>query len=265
MVVAIVACSDSSDGPRRRAKVAAHNEDAGTPEPDAVSSGPSCANGVRDGDETDTDCGGAICPACALGRACAAAGDCVSRACTNAKCENASGCADGTREAFADVATFPDIAACSGAWSVPGLASTTSPACGRDSGNDSRNPEGTGCNVADLCQVGWHVCGTGAEVAAKTGPAGCAAATVAGHSAFFAVRQSGDGSATCGAGTNDLFGCGGAGVAPDTATCTPLDRFSNDLCAALPSTWACGTDGTNESNAVTKTASDGGGVLCCRD
>jgi hypothetical protein len=231
----------------------------------SASSASSCANGVRDGDETDLDCGGKVCPACANGRTCAAAQDCVSQACTDAKCTNDAGCSDGTREAFVSAVIFPNIAACAGGWSIPGLGTTTTPACGRGSGNSSSNPTGKGCSVADLCQVGWHVCETPADVATKSAGAGCAAAGITGQNAFFAVRQSGSGNAACGVGENDLFGCGDVGLAPDPATCTPLDRFSNDLCVALPPTWACGPNGTDELNNVTKTASDGGGALCCRD
>ncbi|MCW5832031.1 MAG: hypothetical protein KIS78_06210 [Labilithrix sp.] len=211
------------------------------------------------------DCGGATCPACANGRACSVARDCVSRVCADAKCTNDAGCADGTREGFASATAFPNIAACAGGWSVPGLGTTTTPACGRAAGNDSANPTGQGCNVADLCQVGWHVCESPAVVAAKSGGEGCAVSGIADQNAFFAVRQAGSGGAMCGPGSNDLFGCGDVGEAPDPATCAPLDRFSNDLCASLPATWACGADGENELGNVTKPASEGGGVLCCRD
>jgi hypothetical protein len=241
---------------------AATSEVATTPDPG--SRGSSCSNGVRDGDETDVDCGGQTCPACANGRACAAAHDCVSLACTDAKCENNAGCADGTREAFGSPVLFPDIAACAGGWSVPGLGTTT-PACGRVSGNGSPNPTGKDCSVADLCQVGWSVCETPAAVALKSAGVGCAAAGTTGQNAFFAIRQSGPGGAACGVGANDLFGCGDVGEPADPATCAPLDRFSSDLCAALPATWACGASNLDELNNVTKTASEGGGVLCCRD
>jgi hypothetical protein len=37
-----------------------------------------CGNGVRDGDETDVDCGGATCRPCAAGAACATSTDCVA-------------------------------------------------------------------------------------------------------------------------------------------------------------------------------------------
>ncbi len=225
--------------------------------------GPSCANGARDGDEADVDCGGRVCPACANGRACATAADCVSRVCAGGRCTNDAGCADGTREGFASATAFPNIAACAGAWSVPGLGVST-PACGRGAGNSGANPTGKDCSVADLCQVGWRICDTPAAVATKSGGGGCAAAGI-GQTAFFAIRQSGGGNAACGPGTNDLFGCGDVGDPPDPATCAPLDRFSNDLCRALPPTWACGANSADEQGSVTKSASTGGGVLCCRD
>ena len=265
-----VACApdgDASDRATRRSTVEVDGGSSARPGLDLgpALSGPSCSNGVRDGDETDVDCGGAICPACANGRGCAAGRDCVSLVCAGAQCTTDAGCSDGTREAFASVTQFPSIAGCAGGWSVPGLGATTSPACLRLSGNSSTNPTGKDCSVADLCQVGWHVCETPAAVATKSSGVGCAGAGVAGQSAFFAIRQSGGGNAACGPGDNDLFGCGDVGLAPDLATCAPLDRFSNDLCAALPATWVCGANGADERNNVAKSASEGGGVLCCRD
>ncbi len=260
---------DENAGPHGLPRRAGTTSDAGAgataPVVLEAPAGPSCSNAVRDGDETDIDCGGESCPASATGRAGGAPRDCVSNECTGSVCENDVGCSDGSREGFAATATFPDIAACAGGWTIAGLGTTTTPACGRMSGNGSANPKGDGCNVADLCQVGWHVCETAAAVGAKSDGAGCAGAGIAGQNAFFAVRQSGSGGAACGPGTNDLFGCGDVGAQPDAVTCAPLDRFSHDLCSALPATWACGANGADELNNVTKTASEGGGVLCCRD
>ena len=45
---------------------------------------PSCSNGARDGDETDTDCGGSICPRCAAGDVCFQHSDCESTKCNRA-------------------------------------------------------------------------------------------------------------------------------------------------------------------------------------
>jgi hypothetical protein len=225
----------------------------------------SCTNGVKDGEETDVDCGGIACPACANGKACSLRRDCASLVCLSQTCTGDIGCADGTREGYVGV-DFKNIAACSGAWSIAGLIAdaTKSPACGRAAGNDGPNTSGNGCNVSDLCQVGWHVCATASEVATKSNASGCA--PVANVPAFFVTRQSGPGDAKCGAGANDLFGCGGLGATPNIdGSCNPFDRFSNNLCQSLPATFACGADDVNEANNVTKTSSDNGGVLCCRD
>src|SRR5262245_3879393 len=70
------------------------------------------------------------------------------------------GCADGTREGFQSQTKYPTIAACSGAWTIPGLIAndTLVPRCQRRAGNDGANTSGQGCSVADLCAEGWHVC-----------------------------------------------------------------------------------------------------------
>jgi hypothetical protein len=172
----------------------------------------------------------------------------------------AAGCADGEREGLL---APPDIAACAGGFDVPGLRTTITPSCDRAAGDDGANPAGAGCSVADLCAEGWHVCVGGAEVAARS-PGGCAESDPS-TTSFFAVRQSGPGGASCGDGANDVFGCGSVGVAVTDASCAPLDRFSNDLCAALPAPWTCGPDGTAEADQVVKPGSDAGGVMCCRD
>lgn len=175
----------------------------------------------------------------------------------------AAGCADGQREGFVDLAGEPGIAGCSGGFAVAGLLADAPPACDRAAGDDGAVPDGAGCSATDLCAAGWHVCLTAGQVASATGD--CAGSIPDGAAnLFFATRQSGPGSAECGAGANDLFGCGNLGIAP-AASCAPLDRFSNDLCAALGAPWTCGADGADEANNVSKPGPDGGGVLCCRD
>ncbi len=60
---------------------------------------PSCMNGTRDGDETDVDCGGALCPKCAAGRTCGGAADCASASCSTegvCACTQLDHCPDGT-------------------------------------------------------------------------------------------------------------------------------------------------------------------------
>jgi hypothetical protein len=45
-----------------------------------------CKDGMRDGKETDVDCGGGACPACANGKGCIAGSDCMSKVCTGGAC-----------------------------------------------------------------------------------------------------------------------------------------------------------------------------------
>ena len=45
-----------------------------------------CNDYLKNGDETDIDCGGAACPKCKDGKACKAAADCVSGICKNGSC-----------------------------------------------------------------------------------------------------------------------------------------------------------------------------------
>lgn len=58
-----------------------------------------CSDGVRDADETDVDCGGAVCPRCLAGQACGVGVDCASGRCGRGQCERCT-------IAFAPQATF---------------------------------------------------------------------------------------------------------------------------------------------------------------
>jgi hypothetical protein len=177
---------------------------------------------------------------------------------------SSAGCSDGTREGFSNAATYTSIAGCSGGWSVAGLSSATGVQCGRAAGNSSSNPTGSGCAADDLCSSGWHICKTSSEVSSLTG--GSCTGITSTSDLFFATRQSGNGNALCeSSGENDFFGCGTLGATPDATTCTPLDRFSGNLCASLTTDWSCGSDAWKEASNVTKSSASGGGVLCCKD
>lgn len=84
----------------------------------------SCQNGIRDGAETDVDCGGDLCPACADDRACLIDRDCSSGLCRDLICRGR-----GLDAAFADGGSFdagghPDQGGGGGAPSCQGLAAT---------------------------------------------------------------------------------------------------------------------------------------------
>jgi hypothetical protein len=58
---------------------------------------PTCTiDGIKDGSETDVDCGGGACPPCATGKACRGQGDCQSAVCGMGICQ-APTCTDGVK------------------------------------------------------------------------------------------------------------------------------------------------------------------------
>jgi hypothetical protein len=215
----------------------------------------------------------------------------------------ATGCADGTREGFVSLNAFPNIAGCSGGWSVPGVMATNpgtapscptitthdtvTPACGRMGGNAGLNPNGTGCDVADLCAAGWHVCNTAQDISSHS-PNGCIGATSSDSPLFFVSRQSSTGCGECATGSiagctassctagcaqtsvtsNDVFGCGNFGATSPLVGCGPIDVFSQNECSGLAgSSWSCSDDGSGlcEAFVLTHSGPDDGGALCCRN
>ena len=81
--------------------VAACGEVASSQVPDAAvdaPTGPTCVDGLKNGSETDVDCGGAACGACADARSCSTGPDCQSGVCTNNVCA-APTCLDGVANA----------------------------------------------------------------------------------------------------------------------------------------------------------------------
>jgi hypothetical protein len=108
---------------------------------------PSCADGLQDGTELATDCGGSDCPGCADGSACNVNSDCLSGFCAEAGRCAAPSCTDGARNGDE---TGVD---CGG----------PCPSC----------PTGDACSAANDCQSG--VCG-GAGCAAGVASC-CQAAT----------------------------------------------------------------------------------------
>ncbi len=173
------------------------------------------------------------------------------------------GCADGEREALVDDVMYPDIAACSGGWSIPGVLGGTA-FCDNEAGDDSATPNGKGCAIDDLCAPDWHLCESAQDVS-DHGMADCGAKGLEWDGSFFATRQSGQGADTCEAvGTNDVFGCGEIGH--DTIDgCAPLNLSTGNLCADLMAPWDCDVADDSEAEFLVKEAPELGGALCCRD
>jgi hypothetical protein len=144
------------------------------------------------------------------------------------------------------------------------------------SGNDSPVLDGyfcpfghvcENCTVLDLCAPGWHPCQSNLEVA-KRSPTGCEGILPPGENGFFiAMTGASEDDGACGAGKhNDLHGCGNLGQ-PESELCAPLTRrMSSADCASAGGGWRCDSkDNHNEADTVTKTKSELGGVLCCRN
>ncbi|MBX3196931.1 MAG: hypothetical protein KF894_02140 [Labilithrix sp.] len=88
------------------------------------------SNGVKDGDETDIDCGGSSAPACADGKACVVPADCTSAVCTGGVCQVPTG-GDGVKNG-----TETDI-------DCGGAAPTNAPRC----------PTGKACAATSDCDA----------------------------------------------------------------------------------------------------------------
>jgi hypothetical protein len=65
--------------------------------PDAATPASSCQDGIRSGEESDIDCGGEACVACATGASCERHTDCTSGVCLASVC-TAPSCEDGVRD-----------------------------------------------------------------------------------------------------------------------------------------------------------------------
>ncbi|HTL35452.1 MAG TPA: hypothetical protein VL326_20130 [Kofleriaceae bacterium] len=175
------------------------------------------------------------------------------------------GCADGTREWLLDVQVFPDIAGCSGGWTVLGVhhVPPPTPLCPAAGNSNQGNPSGDGCDVSDLCAPGWHFCLDPIDVDGHLGGKPCSETTGL-SGAFFITGAHSTGQAHCDTiGDNDAFGCGSVGTMP--SGCGGIDRTSGDNCIALPFGWNCGSDGSSEAAFVTKTSAFGGGAMCCKN
>ncbi len=186
------------------------------------------------------NCDGAVCGGDGCGGSCGICPE--SEVCDNGTCvldAGYVGCSDMTREGFIKIMDYPLIAACGGAWDIPGIHNET-PACGREAGNTGANAEGAGCNVTDLCAEGWHVC-LGKNDVLYRSPLGCLEIMDNAPSpGFFLTRTSSTGAFNCapdviGSPTtvNDIFGCGDLGCKIDEASCYPLDTASHDKCKAI--------------------------------
>ena len=86
---------------------------------------PTCTDGMKDGKETDVDCGGPSCAPCAAGKMCGLASDCTSAVCTGGTCQAATA-TDGVKN---DSETGVDCGGALTAGGSPNPASDGAPPC----------------------------------------------------------------------------------------------------------------------------------------
>jgi len=165
---------------------------------------PTCTDGIKNGSETDVDCGSTSCPACAAGKACAVAKDCESQVCpAAAKLCAAPSCTDavsngtetdvdcgGTCAAAPTGRKCADGKKCGGggdcASGVCGATGTCTPASCSDTvvngtetdvdcgGSCAGAPTNKKCADGKACGTSGANCASGVCMAGQCQPASCA-------------------------------------------------------------------------------------------
>ncbi len=119
----------------------------------------SCTDGIKNGAETDTDCGGGECPVCEDDDECASDLDCTSRNCVGGECQAAS-CSDGvTNGDELDVDCGGSCPAC-GSGGICASGCELGDTCAIDSDCSSGRCQGSVCVAAlpTSCAGAMHAC-----------------------------------------------------------------------------------------------------------
>lgn len=190
-------------------------------------------------------------------------------------------CADGSVE---ETLIAGRVVGCAGAWNDPGIVAAdgtpVDPACNLRAGNDGElssieemEDSGARCTAADLCGLGWSLCGDDDVV----DDVRCTDTTLMSENAVYIAAT-----AMCASdGGAQVVGCGTVGCPTDFAStvCSIFNRQSyepaEDPCAtfnrtgcadglSIDSGWSCFPEGGGAPvDNVTKAHPEGGGVLCC--
>ncbi|MEK6607822.1 MAG: hypothetical protein AABZ30_09195 [Myxococcota bacterium] len=188
------------------------------------------------------DCGGS-CGACDEGDVCGGLGTCVLA-------PEIVGCSDSTREGFANLDVYAEIASCQAAWAAQSMRATrTGAACGNNL---------AACPVPeDACAGGWHLCmknGWPGDLADRISGDDCTSPGVAGP-----VKFVGGSSIAVAANNCTLpLPCNGNSEVCCGAGCYFGDNSWNDCVWPNQTAWVSWGDCNNVGSV-----SDG--VLCCQD
>lgn len=132
---------------------------------------PACADGVKNGAETDVDCGGSQCPPCAHHGACRSGADCRSFVCAGgacvpcraaSDCPRGMSCQQGACVWLASDAGEPDLGVGEDAspdGSEPELDASTTLPPGEGDAASTLDANGTACTSAETCASGFCVDG----------------------------------------------------------------------------------------------------------
>ena len=124
---------DEAEAKKHRHKKHKHKKKPGPP-------GPTCTDGIKNGSETDVDCGGPDCPPCPTGRLCADNTDCAT-----ARCGDGQGTGDTCQSCTSDgVCGLDDNGGC--------LCDAATGACLTDAGDLPVRENCDGCPARTVCK-----------------------------------------------------------------------------------------------------------------
>ncbi|MFO0760678.1 MAG: hypothetical protein U0359_29640 [Byssovorax sp.] len=152
-----------------------------------VAGGPSCSDGIKNGTETDIDCGGGTCPLCANGKTCGSLVDCQSASCASGVCaaivptctdgvkngsETDIDCGGGTCGKCANGKTCSANTDCLSAGCVGGVCSVVAATCSDGLKNGSETDIDCGGASCPKCAIGKN-CGAATDCVLVGGFAQC--------------------------------------------------------------------------------------------
>jgi hypothetical protein len=266
-VCATPTCSSNTCGTTNAAKGTACTDNSGT-----VCDGNGhcvalhCNDGVQDADETDIDCGGATCQACADGKKCKAGGDCVDKICTLPDGGTIGTCAAPTCTDGVQNGTETDVDCGGMACDTAGKTCADKKHCGANAdcansfcfGSAPGTCVSCGDGVQDGNETDVDCGGTQCDTAGKTcgtnkkcgGNVDCASANCASADGGFTCQLKGNGTtcganAQCSSGVCDVGGSGNCCTAAciTGGTCGALNCSNTGACT-YPST-SCGSPSCN--------------------
>jgi hypothetical protein len=237
---------------------------------------PNCTDGVKNGAETDVDCGGgsaSACPGCAVGRACNVGGDCASFHCVGSVCV-APTCTDGVQnggESFLDCGgpcppclsyqnCYAGTDCYTGVCNSNHCGAQSNCYDGKQDTGESDVDCGGGCNP---CAAGKH-CNAGTDCQSHS----CVSGVCAAPTCSDGFRNNGESAIDCGGATSCPRCATGMGCSTGsdciTGICTagwcapsPVNRCLGVVCVAIDGCHAVGVCDPIAGECVNAPLSDG--------